>query len=64
MFVKETTSESRRCCNVNARSENRRRKHNVVITLVVGHSNNVGNTTFWQRCDKVIRHRGQNTTKT
>ena len=29
IFVKKTTSESRRCCNVNTKSENRRRKHSV-----------------------------------
>ena len=33
IFVRKTTSESRRCCNVDTRSENRRRKHNVVTTL-------------------------------
>ena len=32
-MVTKTTSESRPCCNVNTRSENRRRKHNVVTTL-------------------------------
>ena len=48
IFVRNTTSESRCCCNVNARSENRRRKRNVV-TLVFGRSNDVGNTTLWQR---------------
>ena len=40
------TSEARRCCNVNTRSENRRRKHNVVTALVFGRSNNVGHTTL------------------
>ena len=33
IFVRKTTSESRRCCNVNAKSENRRQKHNIVTTL-------------------------------
>ena len=46
MFVKETTSESRRCCNVNARSENRRRKRNVVTMLVFSRSNDVENATL------------------
>ena len=49
IFVRKTTSESRRCCNVNTRSENRRRKHNVVTTLVFSCSNDVGNATLWQR---------------
>ena len=40
------TSESRRCCNVNSRSENRRRKHKVATTLFFSCSNNVGNTTL------------------
>ena len=40
----EMTSESRRCCNVNARSENRRRKRNVVTMLVLSRSNDVENT--------------------
>ena len=53
-FIRKTTSESRRCCNVNVRSEDRRRKHDVVTTLVFGRSNDVGNTTLWQRCDTVI----------
>ena len=43
-FVRKTTSGSRRCCNVNVRSENRRRKHDVVTTLVFRRSNDVGNT--------------------
>ena len=50
--------------NVNVRSEDRRGKHDVVTTLVFGRSNDVGNTTLWQRCDTVIRRRDQNTTKT
>ena len=33
IFVRKTTSESQRCCNVNAKSENRRQKHNIVTTL-------------------------------
>ena len=41
-----TPLEFRRCCNVNFRSENRRRKHDVVTTLVFGHSNDVGHTTL------------------
>ena len=49
IFVRKTTSESRRYCNVKTRSENRHRKHNVVTTLVFGSSNDVGNTTLWQR---------------
>ena len=64
IFVRKTTSESWRCYNVNNRSENGSRKHNVVTTLVFGHSNNVRNTTFWQRFDNVIRHCDQNKTKT
>ena len=40
--------ESRRCCNVNTRSENGRRKHNVVRTLVFDCSNDVGNATLSQ----------------
>ena len=40
-FVRKTTSEPRCCCNVNVRSENRRRKHDVVTTLVFGGSNGV-----------------------
>ena len=62
-FRQENTSESRRCCNVNTRSENRRQKHNVVTMLVFRCSNDVRNTTLWQRCDNVIRRRDQNTTK-
>ena len=46
IFVRKTTSESWRCCNVNARSENRSRKHKVVTTLVFGRSNDVGNPTL------------------
>ena len=52
IFVRKTTLESRRCCNVNARSENRRRKHNVVTTFVFGCSDDVENnvvTTLLQR---------------
>ena len=64
IFVRKNTSELRRCCNVNTRSENRRRKHNVVTTLVFGCSNEVGNTKLLQRCDNVIQHCDQNTTKT
>ena len=45
------------------RSEIRRRKRNVVTTLVFGRSNDVGNTTLWLRCDNVIRRRDQDTTK-
>ena len=63
-FLRKTTSGSRRCCNVNVRSENRRRKHDVVTTLVFRRSNDVGSTTLWQHCDNVIRRRDQNTTKT
>ena len=48
-FVRKTTSGSRRCCNVNVRSENRRRKHDVVTTLVFGRSNGVRSTTLRQR---------------
>ena len=51
IFVRKTTSESRHCCNVNAKSENRRRKHNVPTMLVFDRSNDVGNnvaTTLWQ----------------
>ena len=50
--------------HVNVTSENRRRKHDVVTTLVFRRSNDVGSTTLWQRCDNVIRCRDQNTTKT
>ena len=63
-YRRKTTSESRRYCNVNTMSENRRRKHNVVTTLVFDCSNDVGNTTLWQRCDNIIQRRDQNTTKT
>ena len=45
----KTTSESRRCFNINTRSESRHRKHNVVTMLVFGNSNDAGNTTLWQR---------------
>ena len=55
IFVRKTTSESRRCCNANTRSENR---------LVFACSNYVGNTTLWQCRDNVIWRRDQNTTKT
>ena len=64
IFVKKTTSKSRRSRNVNTRSQSQHRKHNVVTTLVFGRSNDVRNTTFWQRCDNVIRRRDQKTTKT
>ena len=57
-------SESGRCGNVNTRSENGRRKHNVETTLVFDCSNDVGNTTLSQRCHNAIRCRDQNTTKT
>ena len=50
IFVRKTTSELRRCCNVNARSERRRQKRNVVTTLVFGRSKDVGK----QRCDNVV----------
>ena len=50
---RKTTSESRRCCNVNTKSVNRRRKRNVP-TLVFGRNNHVGKTTLWQLCDKVV----------
>ena len=63
-FRQKTTSETRRCCNVNTRSKSPRRKHNVVTTLVFGRNNDVGNATFWQRCDNIIRRRDQNTNKT
>ena len=46
IFVRKTTSELRRYCNVKTRSENRHRKHNVVTMLVFGCSNDVGNTTL------------------
>ena len=62
--VRKATSELRRCCRVNTSSENRRRKHNVVTTLVFSCSNDIGNTTLWQRCDNVTQRRDQNTTKT
>ena len=58
IFVRKTTSESRRSCNVNSRSESQGRNHNVVTTLVFGRSNDVG-----QRCDNVIRRRNQNKTQ-
>ena len=64
IFIRKMTSESRHCCNINTRLENRRRKHNVVTTLVFDCSNDIGNTMLWQRCDNVIRRRDQNTTKT
>ena len=35
-----------RCCNVNTRSKIRRKKPNVVTTLVLGCSNDVGNATL------------------
>ena len=49
IFVRKTTSESRRCCNVNTRSESQHRKRNVLTTLVFGRRSNVGNITLWQR---------------
>ena len=54
IFIRKTTSESRRCCNVNTRLENRRRKHSVVATLFLCCRNDVGNTKLWQRCDNVV----------
>ena len=45
-FCQNLTSELQRSCNVDSRSENRRRKHNVVTTLVFGRSNDIGNTTL------------------
>ena len=62
IFVRKMISKSGRCCNVNTRSESRRRKHNVVTTLVFGRSSDVGKTT-WQRCDNVIWRRDQKATK-
>ena len=50
IFVRKATSESRHSCKVdNTRSENWCQKHNVVTTFVFGRSNNVRNTTLWQR---------------
>ena len=46
IFVRKTNSESRRCCNVNTRSESRHRKYNVVTRLFFGRSNDAGNTTL------------------
>ena len=37
-----------------------RRKHTVATTLVFGRSNNVGNTTFWQRYPTSRRKYNQN----
>ena len=45
-FRQENNIGSRRYCNVNVRSENRRRKHDVVTTLVFRRSNDIGNTKF------------------
>ena len=64
ILVRKKTSESRRSFNFNTMSENRSRKHNVVTRLVFGCSNDVGNTTLWQRCYNVIRCCDQNTIKT
>ena len=55
IFVRKTTSKSQPCSNVNIRMESRRRKHKVVTTLVFGCSNDVGNTTLWQRFDNGFR---------
>ena len=44
------TSKRWRRYNVSIWSENRCRKHDVVATLDLGRSNNVGKTTLWQRC--------------
>ena len=55
IFVRKTTSKSQPCSNVNTRMESRRRKHKFVTTLVFGCSNDVGNTTLWQRFDKGFR---------
>ena len=45
-FVRKTTSQSRRCCNVNVMSENRRRKHDVVTALAFVRINGIGNTAL------------------
>ena len=46
ILLRKTTSKSRRCCNVDNRSESRRRKHNVVTMSVFGPSDEVGSTTL------------------
>ena len=56
------TSESRRCCNVNTRSESRRQKDNVVTTLDFGCGNDVRNTTLWQRYPTLRPKYNQNQT--
>ena len=63
IFVRKTTSKSRRCCSGSTRPEIRRRKRNVVTTLVFRRSNDVGKTTLWLRCDNVTWRRDQDTTK-
>ena len=50
IFVRKATSESRCCRNVNARTENRRRKHDIVRTLVLV----VVTRSETQRCDNVV----------
>ena len=45
-FRQENDIRITTCCNVNVRSENRRRKHDVVVMLVCVRSNDVGNTTL------------------
>ena len=46
IFVRKATSKSRRCRNVNTRSQSERRKRNVVTTSAFGRSNDVKNTTL------------------
>ena len=48
IFIRKTTPESQRCCNVNTTSKSQYWKHNVVATLVFGRSNIIRNTTLWQ----------------
>ena len=50
-FRQEKTSESRRSCNANTRSENRRRKHKVVTALIFGRRVKTSET---QRCDNIV----------
>ena len=62
IFFRKMTSESRGCCNVNTILENRHRKHNVATKLVFGCSNDVGNTTLWQRYPTLRPKYNQNLT--
>ena len=57
------TSKTWRCYIVSIRSENRRRKHNIVTMLEFGRSNDVWRTTLWQRRFNLFRCPDQKTTK-